>query len=47
MFRRVFLGFCALAWSNGFDLDSIEPHERMAAAGGVDAGRGGVTRAAN
>ena len=33
MFRRVFLEFGALAWPNGFDLDPIALHERMAAAG--------------
>lgn len=33
MFRRVFLEFGALTWPNGFDLDSIALHDRMAAAG--------------
>lgn len=33
MFRRVFLEFGALTWPNGFDLDPIALHDRMAAAG--------------
>lgn len=33
MFRRVFLEFGALTWPNGFDLDSIALHDRMAKAG--------------
>jgi len=33
MFRRVFLEFGTLTWPNGFDLDSIALHERMAKAG--------------
>jgi hypothetical protein len=33
MFRRVFIELGALAWPNGFDLDSIALHGRMAAAG--------------
>lgn len=32
-FARVFVEFGALAWPDGFDLDSIALHERMAAAG--------------
>lgn len=33
MFRRVFLELGALTWPNGFDLDPIALHDRMAAAG--------------
>jgi len=33
MFRRVFLEFGTLSWPNGFDLDSIALHDRMAEAG--------------
>jgi len=33
MFQRVFLEFGTLTWPNGFDLDSIALHDRMAAAG--------------
>ena len=33
MFRRVFLEMGALTWPNGFDLDPIALHDRMAAAG--------------
>jgi hypothetical protein len=32
-FARVFVELGALAWSNGFDHDAIELHDRMAAAG--------------
>jgi hypothetical protein len=32
-FNRVFLEYGALTWPNGFDLDSIALHDRMAAAG--------------
>lgn len=32
MFKRVFLEFGTLTWPNGFDLDSIALHDRMAAA---------------
>jgi hypothetical protein len=32
-FARVFVALGALAWPNGFDLDPIALHERMAAAG--------------
>jgi len=32
-FNRVFLEYGALTWPNGFDLDSIALHHRMAAAG--------------
>jgi len=32
-FARVFVELGALAWPNGFDLDPIALHERMAAAG--------------
>jgi len=32
-FARVFVEFGALTWPNGFDLDPIALHERMAAAG--------------
>jgi hypothetical protein len=33
MFSRVFIELGALAWPNGFDLDPIALHDRMAAAG--------------
>ena|SRR6185312_9785834 len=32
-FARVFVELGALTWPNGFDLDSIALHDRMAAAG--------------
>ena len=32
-FARVFVEMGALAWPNGYDLDPIALHERMAAAG--------------
>ena len=32
-FARVFVEMGALTWPNGFDLDPIALHERMAAAG--------------
>jgi Protein of unknown function (DUF2442) len=32
-FARVFVELGALTWSNGFDLDPIALHDRMAAAG--------------
>jgi Protein of unknown function (DUF2442) len=32
-FARVFVELGALAWPNGFDLDPIALHDRMAAAG--------------
>ena len=32
-FRRVFVELGALTWPNGFDLDPIALHDRMAAAG--------------
>ena len=42
-FARVFVELGALTWPNGYDLDPIALHDRMAAAGELSARSGGVS----
>lgn len=41
-FKRVFISLGVLAWPNGFDLDAIQLHREMAAAGELSNARIGA-----